>query len=762
MATEPIMRAALLARVSTDMQAEEGHSIPAQLAEMREFCERRGWTVAAEFIDAGYTGSTMDRPGLQGLLSALDQHVFDVVVVHELSRLSRSIFDTFDLFETFGRFDVGFASVKEPNFDFTTPTGKLFLTLMAALNQYYLDLLRMHTAKGKRERARQGLYNASIIPFGYKAEGDAKTPPVLDPQAADGVRQAFETYGAGKSSDQEIADLLNDMGLRTPFGRRFSKDTIRDLLQNRFYVGDVVYGTKHKGQPVEYFPGQHQPIISRELFEACQRVRRQHAGAPRTYQQAYRVYLLNGIANCDACGRSLRGQGTKSGLYYREMSKIRGYRDCPNAQVGTRTEVVDEQVSFLFSSLRLPPDWQHRLEDLLHREEELLTRERRRKRLEAESKRLKQLYIRGEFEDDISAYDREKRRIERELKALPPPDMIAVEQAAGVLEQLHEVWDGAEMEDQRDLLRLALREVQIDVGQGRVAALQPYPPFIPLFRELPTLIEVEPGLFVPLWPPDLPPEETPGTSLESVCETPAREESILWPFVFGLPTDDRPRRVTPVLSQFLRARRKLGVEASRAVENHCAGIELLQIDPRFWPDGQAEVIRLDPKHPQLPYDDGAVSFLRTSFLFQWASDKAAWLDEIGRVLDGVGWWVIEDLMPASMQGHWLYQFFPEARKMDLARTLDAKELFVTLLERGFETKIQRKTYDQAVSLGAIRQIALARDYVPSLDLLSDIDYKTGMARIEEEVAAKGADALWPSHVCVVQAEATRGTLRGKS
>jgi len=688
--------------------------------------------------------------------------VFDVVVVHELSRLSRSIFDTFDLFETFGRYDVGFASVKEPNFDFTTPTGKLFLTLMAALNQYYLDLLRMHTAKGKRERARQGLYNASIIPFGYKAEGDAKTPPVLDPQAADGVRQAFETYGAGKSSDQEIADLLNDMGLRTPFGRRFSKDTIRDLLQNRFYVGDIVYGTKHKGQPVEYFPGQHQPIISRELFEACQRVRRQRAGAPRTYQQAYRVYLLNGIANCDACGRSLRGQGTKSGLYYREMSKIRGYRDCPNAQVGTRTEVVDEQVSFLFSSLRLPPDWQHRLEDLLHREEELLTRERRRKRLEAESKRLKQLYIRGEFEDDIGAYDREKRRIERELKALPPPDMIAVEQAAGVLEQLHEVWDGAEMEDQRDLLRLALREVHIDVGQGRVAALQPYPPFIPLFRELPTLIEVEPGLFVPLWPPDLPPEETPGTSLEPVCETPAREESILWPFVFGLPTDDRPRRVTPVLSQFLRARRKLGVEASRAVENHCAGIELLQIDPRFWPDGQAEALRLDAEHPQLPYDAGAVSFLRTSFLFQWASDKAAWLDEIGRVLDGVGWWVIEDLMPASMQGHWLYQFFPEARKMDLARTLDAKELFVTLLERGFEAKIQRKTYDQAVSLGAIRQMALARDYVPSLDLLSDIDYKTGMARIEEEMAARGADVLCPSHVCVVQAEATRGTLRGKS
>jgi len=472
MNTETPLRAALIARVSTEMQ-EEGYSIPAQLAEMREFCEKRGWTVVAEFVDAGYTGSTMDRPGLQGLLAALDQRAFDVVVVHELSRLSRSIFDTFDLFETFGRYDVGFASVKEPNFDFTTPTGKLFLTLMAALNQYYLDLLRMHTAKGKRERARQGLYNSSIVPFGYKRAGDARTPPAVAPQAAAGVRLAFETYASGKSSDQEIADLLNDMDLRTPLGRRFSKDTVRDMLQNRFYVGDVVYGTKHKGQPPEHFPGQHEAIVGEDLFDTCQEVRRKRAGAPRTYQRAYRVYLLNGIAYCDVCGRSLRGQGTKSGLYYREMSKIRGYRDCPNAQVGTRTEVVDEQMSFLFGSLCLPEDWQQRLEVLLNRKEDLMALERRRTRLEAEKKRLRQLYVRGEFEDDINSYDREKRRIERELRAMPPPDMMAIERAAGVLEQLSEVWDGAELEDRRDLLRLALKEVQIDVGQGRVTARQP-------------------------------------------------------------------------------------------------------------------------------------------------------------------------------------------------------------------------------------------------------------------------------------------------
>ena len=63
-------RVATYARVSTDMQAEEGKSIAAQQAEMREFAAARGWKIVAEFVDPGYTGQEMERPGLQALLEA--------------------------------------------------------------------------------------------------------------------------------------------------------------------------------------------------------------------------------------------------------------------------------------------------------------------------------------------------------------------------------------------------------------------------------------------------------------------------------------------------------------------------------------------------------------------------------------------------------------------------------------------------------------------------------------------------------------------
>jgi len=210
------IRVALYARVSTDMQVEGGLSIPAQLSEMKEFMAKRpGWTVAAEFVDPGLSGSTMRRPALQAMLQAVEQGKVDIVLVHELSRLSRSIFDSFRIFEDLGRKNVGFASVNDPDFDFSSPQGRFFLTMISAMNQYYLDLLKQHTAKGKRERARQGLYNASITPYGYEHVGDAKTPPAIVETEAAAVRELKEETGYTPDSIRFLAPIYPSVGYCT-------------------------------------------------------------------------------------------------------------------------------------------------------------------------------------------------------------------------------------------------------------------------------------------------------------------------------------------------------------------------------------------------------------------------------------------------------------------------------------------------------------------------------------------------------------------
>jgi hypothetical protein len=187
-------------------------------------------------------------------------------------------------------------------------------------------------------------------------------------------------------------------------------------------------------------------------------------------------------------GPRVCAQGGKSGLYYREMSAHRGFVDCPSARAGVRIEAVDEQVGAVFRRLRLPEDWQDRLASLVEAgDDDRHILEKRRARLIDERRRLKLMKIRGEFDDDPGLYKDRQARIQRQLAELPDPaDLEAFEQAAVLLEELAEIWDVADLADRRDLLRIAVREVKVDVPQGRVATIEPHPVFVPLHIDMHT------------------------------------------------------------------------------------------------------------------------------------------------------------------------------------------------------------------------------------------------------------------------------------
>jgi DNA invertase Pin-like site-specific DNA recombinase len=746
-------RVALYVRVSTDMQVEEGKSIPAQLNEMRDFAAARGWTIVSEFVDPGLSGTDMDRPGLQALLVAAEKRAYDILLVHELSRLSRRIFDTFRIFDQLGKLGVGFASVKEPDFDFSTPTGRLFLTIMAALNQYYVDLLKMHTAKSKRQRAREGLYNASITPYGYSHTGDSNTPPVIVKKEAKAIVKMYERYATGKHSYDDVAQWISDAGYRTRSGRRFSKDTVADMIRNPFYKGYVVYRAGSRDQNTgEVFPGKHEAIVTPDLWEKCRQVREQRRGAPRTFQTKYRVYLLNGIATCDVCGRKLRAQGAASGLYYREMSDRRGFVDCPFGRTGVRTSVVDEQVGAIFRCLRLPTDWQDRLAKLVEDGgDDQQTLERRRTRLTAERRRLKQMKIQGEFDDDEDLYTGELSRIQRQLAELPAPaDMEAIEQAATMLGELAEIWDETDSVDRRDLLRLAIREVKVDVPQGRVATVEPYPVFVPLFRQIPLVREVAFGVFVPLWAPELADEMQGMITLPPLTVAPGLGKSPDWPLVPTLPEEMVGQRITPVLSAWLKEQRQEGQEIGLVIDLACPGVPHLRVDARKWPGVTVKRVEALGK-----LKSGAVSFLWTPFAVQWADDRAALIEKAQKLLEPGGTWAFADVLPTSMPGHWLYRFFPQAWENDRTRTWDAFQIFNAVREAGFQVRLERRSVYQPVGLGTAELIASNREECPQLVNLPDEVYAAGLESLEQAVSQDGEESLIGSEFCLVEVVATR-------
>jgi len=148
------MRAALYARVST---ANNGQDPRVQTRELQEYCQRRGWTVAGEYVDIGISGTKEKRPELDRLLADAHRRRFDAVVVWRFDRFARSVSHLLRALENFQALGIEFVSLSE-QLDTSTPTGKMVFTVLGAVAELERSLivervkagLRNARAKGKR------------------------------------------------------------------------------------------------------------------------------------------------------------------------------------------------------------------------------------------------------------------------------------------------------------------------------------------------------------------------------------------------------------------------------------------------------------------------------------------------------------------------------------------------------------------------------------------------------------------------------------
>lgn len=732
------------------LAVKEGISIEAQLAEMKEYAAQREWRVVAEFVDAGVSGRTFERPGIQSLLAAVRAGSTDIVLVHELSRLSRtSVAETFAIFDILGEAGVGFASVKEPMFDLSTPTGRLMLSLISAMNQYYVDMLIMHTKKAKRQRARQGLYNASIVPYGYKPTEDPREPPEIDPKEAAAIRLIFENYVTGLHSYMTLADLLNDRGFRTREGKRFAKDTVADMIRNPFYAGKVVYKEGKRGDVGEIFDGQHQAIISLELWERCRQVRRGRRNVSKRSSARERPYLIGKIVRCHICGRILRAQTSGAGPYYRELSYERGYDDCPHSQRSTNAEALHVQLATILRQIRIPDDWQEEIAKAVGDSEEVRAQKAKRKRLEAERRRLKEAYVRGDFEEDMDIYRRELERIRRELDAMPgDTGLQQIKQAAAVLTRLQDIWGDANDYERRQLVQLMLKEVQADVRNDRLVWIKPQSPFIPLFRRVTFLREQELGRFAPSWTPEiagiLPYPTLP--PLQSLPDTPLSPFLPVWPW----PVPERAR-ITRPLSTVLKERRKLGYTSGRCIEVPYEGVPWQRLDGRKWPHLTLERLSLDELCALPP---GEVAFVTTPFWLQNPKAEDAMVERIVAVLAEQGCWHTVEVAPSAMPGHWLFHAFPALWELVQRHYASSYQQYNRLKKLGVEVIMAERAYYQALTYETA--VALVRKRPGLLAALPDEVYEAGVGRLERALRFLGYDAQMGSTVVLRDVQVIRG------
>lgn len=253
--------AGLYLRVSSKRQAEEGYSLDAQERNLKDYCRMMEWNVIEVYKDEGISGKKIERPSLQRLLSDAKEGKINKIVTLKLDRISRNVRDMLIITEELESWGVSLACVKD-NIDTSTAAGKLIRTVLCAIAQFESDVSSERTYFAKHELALQGKFAGGTISYGYSYNKDSKDFEINDEQA-EVVEGIFKDFASGVTMYQ-IAKELNERGVLTNRGGKWQQNTVRLILENSFYTGNLEWeGIINKGI--------HEAIIPDRLFKKTQK-----------------------------------------------------------------------------------------------------------------------------------------------------------------------------------------------------------------------------------------------------------------------------------------------------------------------------------------------------------------------------------------------------------------------------------------------------------------------------------------------------------
>jgi len=309
----PPKRCAVYARVSSDERLDQSfNSIDAQReAGVAYVASQRaeGWIVAGDdYLDPGYSGGNMDRPGLKRLMAGIEAGRIDIVVVYKIDRLTRSLADFARLIEVFERRRVSFVSVTQ-QFNTTTSMGRLMLNILLSFAQFEREVTGERIRDKIAASKAKGMWMGGVVPLGYRVEARRL---IVEPAEAETVRTIFARFAKCRSKT-ELVRWLTAQGIASRRGTPFSKQALWKLLNNRIYLGEIV----HRGQA---YPVQHEAIVDQAAWAAVQAVFAVNDDERRRATRGRRspAFLLAGLVATDQ-GERMQPSFTKKGRgqYYR-------------------------------------------------------------------------------------------------------------------------------------------------------------------------------------------------------------------------------------------------------------------------------------------------------------------------------------------------------------------------------------------------------------------------------------------------------------
>lgn len=492
------MEAIIFARVSTQEQAQEGYSVDGQVVRLTEYCKKHNFNIIETFRVAESSSKDEKKEFNRMINLAKTRKSKVAIVVDKVDRLNRSVKDLPKLEElmTSQKAELHFLDIGRLDSEANT-VQKLMLRIMTAIGNTYSDNLSDHGKRTYQHKVDNGECPGHA-PIGYLNARDeaGRATVIVDSARAFLVTKIFEMYAAGIYSLGDLAKFAHQNNLTNTFYRHndnksITKNVISGVLKNRFYCGFICH--KKSGR---LYPHKYERLISRELFEACQRVTAERSAKNNRVKsvstmKAGKEFIFKGLVRCGVTGRISTcdrkdKRGIDAGTYL-----IAWNPEATTKKVWVNEKVLLDEMAKIFQSMTIPVKMIEDVVENLNRQTEdeinfakaqLESLNRQLGNLLTRGERLLDMKLDGQIDGEI--YDRKRKEIEEEIKktragierhqTIDNGFKKYVISAFSLASRVYELFQNANLSEKRELINCVFSDIILHGKNPRFSLREPF------------------------------------------------------------------------------------------------------------------------------------------------------------------------------------------------------------------------------------------------------------------------------------------------
>lgn len=342
-------KVAIYIRVSTHFQADKD-SLKVQRRELIAYSEMvLGIKEYHVFEDPGYSAKNTDRPDYQKMMDRLRTGEFSHLLVWKIDRISRNLLDFATMYAELKSLGVSFVS-KNEQFDTSTAIGEAMLKIILVFAELERNMTSERVSAVMLSRANNGQWNGGHICYGYTYNKE-KHEFVINSYEADIVKKIFSLYEENQSL-LSVSSQLNESGIKSKKGGKWSPTVLSSMLRNRFYIGEYVYnkyaggGRTNPRNEKEWvvIREHHTPIIEEAQFDRVNSMLERNSKLTNfPSRQRIHTHIFSGVLKCGVCGNNMsatlskmRATGIRPSIYGCSLRR-KNSNECSNKYISDLT-----------------------------------------------------------------------------------------------------------------------------------------------------------------------------------------------------------------------------------------------------------------------------------------------------------------------------------------------------------------------------------------------------------------------------------------